>query len=387
MSCCHINAKNNIPTAPQPQAFVAGMNKKRNTVDATGSLGDWVRLVVKRNGAVLFTSPAQGYNALGSNQIDYPSTLELQNGDDICVQSSYDFGFGSFAEDCVKIPTPLFEFAGHIELSFGNITMTLPNSQNSDEITTMFVFQDINGAFGYVNLTGSVNAIYSITDANPYVLSAAGIGSETITTAFGNVIVSKTIPTTMKINEMAVAYMDVEDHRGICSVEPEPGLMNAILTEDGLRYLTTESDDIVTFTEFIQPNDMQVTGLKISELPDSAVQPNSGDLFAGVDSAGVTVKMTRESIAPPAVALPQWIERVIPNFSGTELILPNDFNNGEFPANDASVVVFTRGNIDHKDDQTLHDYVLNRGTANAHKLIFTDARQNDDILIRMLPES
>lgn len=86
-------------------AIINNIDYDTDTVDATGSLGTQVRVVVKRSGAVVETTPGELNN--GDNQISI--TGPLQNGDVVCVQASNN-GFATYDEDCHTIPTPLFGF-------------------------------------------------------------------------------------------------------------------------------------------------------------------------------------------------------------------------------------------------------------------------------------
>lgn len=86
-------------------AEINGVDNDANTVDATGSVGDEVRVVIKRDGSVVETTPAEPNN--GDNQISF--TGPLQNGDTVCVQASNN-NFLMLDEACHTIPTPLFGF-------------------------------------------------------------------------------------------------------------------------------------------------------------------------------------------------------------------------------------------------------------------------------------
>ena len=86
-------------------AIIAGVDNNTSTADSTGSVGDEVRVAIKRNGIVIETTPGEVNN--GNNQINI--TGPLQNGDVVCVQASND-GFLTYDEDGHTIPTPLFGF-------------------------------------------------------------------------------------------------------------------------------------------------------------------------------------------------------------------------------------------------------------------------------------
>lgn len=93
------------PSNDPLDAVIAGLDNDADTVDATGSLGNEVRVVIKRDGMVIETTPEESNT--GSNQISF--TGPLQNGDVVCVQASNN-GFIFADEDCHTIPTPLFGF-------------------------------------------------------------------------------------------------------------------------------------------------------------------------------------------------------------------------------------------------------------------------------------
>lgn len=93
------------PVGVQPVARVINYDNDAKTVDATGSIGDHVKLVIKRLGIVIETSPSEVNT--GVNQINYSSIL--QNGDVICIQATYN-NFATYDEDCKTIPIPLFGF-------------------------------------------------------------------------------------------------------------------------------------------------------------------------------------------------------------------------------------------------------------------------------------
>ena len=86
-------------------AVIEGVNNNALTVDSTGSVGNEVRVVIKRNGIVIESTPGEVNN--GNNQINI--TGPLQNGDVVCVQASNN-GFLTYDEDGHTIPTPLFGF-------------------------------------------------------------------------------------------------------------------------------------------------------------------------------------------------------------------------------------------------------------------------------------
>ncbi len=94
-----------IPVGVQAVAKVVNYDNIANTVDSTGSIGDHVKLVIKRSGLIIETS-APEVNT-GTNQIAYVSVL--QNGDVICIHATYD-NFATYDEDCKTIPIPLFGF-------------------------------------------------------------------------------------------------------------------------------------------------------------------------------------------------------------------------------------------------------------------------------------
>jgi hypothetical protein len=86
-------------------AVINSVDNTHLTVDATGSVGDHVRVVIIRAGEILEVTPGEVNN--GNNQIVV--TIPLQNGDVVCVQAS-NTGFATLDEDCHTIPTPLFGF-------------------------------------------------------------------------------------------------------------------------------------------------------------------------------------------------------------------------------------------------------------------------------------
>jgi len=92
-------------SGPLPFAQNEGYDGDGLTVDSTGSIGDDVRVVITRDGIVIETTA--GEPNTGTNQIEY--TVELENGDIICVQASYD-NFATYATECRTIPTPGFGF-------------------------------------------------------------------------------------------------------------------------------------------------------------------------------------------------------------------------------------------------------------------------------------
>ncbi|WP_282774219.1 hypothetical protein [Phaeodactylibacter xiamenensis] len=105
LSCSHFSRIWPPGNKDPLDAVIAGLDNDAGTVDATGSVGDEVRVVIKRNGVVIETTPAESNN--GNNQISITGPLE--NGDTVCVQTSND-GFILLDEDCHTIPTPLFGF-------------------------------------------------------------------------------------------------------------------------------------------------------------------------------------------------------------------------------------------------------------------------------------
>ena len=65
-------------------AKIVNYDNVNYTIDSTGSVGDEVRAIIKRNGVIIETTTAE--TNTGSNQI--PFTVTLENGDELCVEVS-----------------------------------------------------------------------------------------------------------------------------------------------------------------------------------------------------------------------------------------------------------------------------------------------------------
>lgn len=93
------------PIGPVPVAVIQGYDDNPKNVDTTGSQGTFVRVVITRGGVVIETTPG----VTNDGTTDVPYIITLQNGDLLCVHSSYD-NFLTYAVACKQIPTPAFGF-------------------------------------------------------------------------------------------------------------------------------------------------------------------------------------------------------------------------------------------------------------------------------------
>ena len=71
MPCCNQRKKVDLTGLV---AKVVNFNNVNKTVDTTGTVGKYVRIVIKRNGFTVYRSPAQRNQ--GTNQVPYTITLK-----------------------------------------------------------------------------------------------------------------------------------------------------------------------------------------------------------------------------------------------------------------------------------------------------------------------
>ncbi len=102
MCCC----------TPKLRAVIAAGDIENGVIDTSGSLGSYIRLVIRRRDTVLEVTPAE--KNTGSNLLSYTATLD--NLDEICVQVSCAAHFpgwinsATLKEVCHVIPDPNLGF-------------------------------------------------------------------------------------------------------------------------------------------------------------------------------------------------------------------------------------------------------------------------------------
>ena len=230
-------------------AIIVNFDNVGFTIDATGSVGDDVRAVIKRDLAIIETTP--GEPNIGSNQIPY--TAALQNGDVLCVQATCT-DFATFDEDCKTIPTPDFGFVPitlsyggqfPIRISFEMCQSLFPNCGGSGAIQANFTVTDASGNTGTIQLLGTRNSIHAIHDTN--FLQIDGVdGADSISTPFGSVNVSKTFDVGYNVNENITVELNVIDCVGWINIDPAIRCTNAIMTHRD-EYLMDHDGNFIAF--------------------------------------------------------------------------------------------------------------------------------------------
>lgn len=222
------------------QARIGAFDSGAKTVESDNSIGDEVRLQIKRGASTIETTTAQ-VNTGVSMFLVYTSTV--QNGDILCVQVSNN-GFSSYDEDCRTIPTPQFEFVpAQQKVKFENCPVLVPNSSGSDTITLNATVTDANGITGTLVISGSRNAIND-TDNSINVPVDGTSGSFTYITSMGNVYLTATYNVGYLASKNKDFEISVTDSVSWSSVENDCGIMDGILMDDGTP-LTL--DDATTF--------------------------------------------------------------------------------------------------------------------------------------------
>lgn len=108
--CCNDNGGGSQSATLIP--IIAGGDTTAKTIDSTGSIGDFIRLVIKdAAGTILETTPSVANT--GTNTLSFTSNID--NGYVLCLQVSNDNNFSGFvgsgiAQTEVTIPTPNLGF-------------------------------------------------------------------------------------------------------------------------------------------------------------------------------------------------------------------------------------------------------------------------------------
>lgn len=345
MSCCRRTWDNAQPTL---LAVFAGWDDSPTSVDASGSVGIYIRLVIADIG---YTSPVEVNT--GSNGFDISSVYgDLSNGDTICVQVSNTMDFAILDEDCRIIPTPgvtstelipdgmTFSFEG----APGDDTFLAPSSAATAVIMMLFHFYDANGNDGTITMTGQKQAFQAIDDSTAWT-ALFTTGSNVIVTAFGNVSVTRAFDPGFDINQSTYVLGTITDEMGISSVQDYYGITDAIFTSQS-EYILTDTDVVITY------------------LTTPAVIANTMDMAVLTGMLLNDITFEHEALA----------------FTGTDVIIPNTVqkNNGEFGDNNNLIEVFINGVLAHPTT----DYTVNRTTANAHKIVFGAAQASESIFVK-----
>lgn len=90
-----------------PKAFINAFNASSKVLDVSGSVGDFIRGFIQRDGSNIESIPVQPNNG---STLNYSGTL--QNGDCIVIETSYSNSFASQIAQAMKcIPTAGIGFA------------------------------------------------------------------------------------------------------------------------------------------------------------------------------------------------------------------------------------------------------------------------------------
>lgn len=337
MSCCRRNRE----SGPTLQAVFSGFDDSPESVDGSGSIGIYIRLVIEDIG---YTSPVEVNT--GTNIFDISSVYgDLSNGDTICVQVSNTMDFMILDEDCRTIPTPgvtSTELIPAMTFSFestpGTDSFLAPSSAASAVITMLFHFFDNNGNDGTITMMGQKQAFQAIDDSTAWTVLFTN-GSNVITTAFGNVSVTRSFDVGFDINQSTHVLGSITDEMGISSVQDYYGITDAIFTSN-IEFIQPEADVVLTY--LITP----------------AVIANTMDFMV------LTGKLRSDT----------EFEHIEEGFSDTEFTLPNTLaaNSGEFGDSNHLIQIELNGGGEY----IVLDYTIDRTTANAHKVKFVDEDGN-----------
>lgn len=232
-----------------PLAVIVNFDNDLLQIDATASIGDQVRAVIRR--ALVDIEITPGETNTGTNQIDYSSILE--NGDVLCVQATYN-GFASYDEDCKTIPTPDFGFVpitliyggeDPVRISFQDCQILAPNCPPGGIMQANFLLTDASGNTGTVQLIGTKNSIDAIDDINFLPIDGQD-GLITLSTPFGNVNVNKTFDPAYQVDENITVQLDVIDCENWINIAPMIRCTNAVMTHND-EYLMDHEGNFIAF--------------------------------------------------------------------------------------------------------------------------------------------
>ncbi len=122
-----------------------------------------------------------------------------------------------------------------------------------------------------------------------------------------------------------------------------------------------------------------ITGKKPSGLPDPIVPIGLDDSWLIIETSDGRVCKIRPSVL--AGISSEIFEFVQAGFSGTTISVPALINGGKFPLQDSKIQVYTNGSLDYPVE--VIDYnIIHNGVGVADQIVFTQARDGDDILVR-----
>ena len=220
------------------------------TVDTTGSIGYYVRIRIRRNGAYIETTA--GEVNTGFNVIAYATNL--QNGDEIIVEVSNSSLFYPIDQESRFIPTPGITsptLMPSLQFSFEAASSTdafaAPNSNGSDTLTWTFEFLDENGNAGTITMIGPKVAFQETDDLAAYNVDPT-TGTEVISTSFGDISVNRTFDPLFDLNLNKTVVARLTDQLGMKSAEDYCGL-TCVLFSDNSTYLTDADSEPLTYSD------------------------------------------------------------------------------------------------------------------------------------------
>ncbi len=122
-----------------------------------------------------------------------------------------------------------------------------------------------------------------------------------------------------------------------------------------------------------------ITGKKPSGLPEPVVPVGLNDAWLVIETSDGKVCKIRPSVIAGIVN--EVYEFVQPAFTGTTIDIPNLINAGKLPQANNKVQVFTNGSLDYPIEVVDYNIVIN-GVGVADQIVFTQVREEDDILVR-----
>jgi hypothetical protein len=227
---------------------------KGGQVFSPNSIGEEIRLAVKRNGVTIGLS-SERVNA-PNIAIDIPGNVTLQNGDVLCMQVSNN-QFGYYQEACKTIPTPRFNlirpFDGNtLGVYFSGAMPLTPNCEAGDTISLFVTLFNQEDNQANVMLSGTRNAFQNTSESFPILIDETP-GFRNHSTPFGNIGITYSTDGQYHLSRNAKIEIQVTDCHGWSSVNSECGHTNLIITQNGDNVLTQVGALIFFQYQPIQP--------------------------------------------------------------------------------------------------------------------------------------
>lgn len=233
-------------------AVFAGWDDSPITIDASTSVGTYIKVKITRGLTTIYESPYE--TNTGNNTFDISSVEDdLENGDMMCVVVSNETTFDVIDEDCRYIPTPgvtSTQLMPDLTFSFegapGVVTFEAPSTDGDEFLTMQFFFFDTLGNEGNITMYGTKDSFIAINDANAWPVIPT-TGSNTINTVAGDVTVNRSFDVGFDINLNTHVRGIITDDYGISSVEDYYGITAAIFSSNSVYITTTDPDEVITY--------------------------------------------------------------------------------------------------------------------------------------------